>query len=416
MTKELSKNSKIQKNQLIDTGMILQKGTKLFDRFRDRIMFPIHNRKGQIVAFGGRSLNNQMPKYLNSPETELFHKSRELYGLYQVLQTHQSIDQMIIVEGYMDVITLNQFGVTNVVATLGTAISQQHIHTLLRYTQKLIFCFDGDLAGKKAAWRALEIILPLMNEGNDVGFSFLPGGDDPDSFIRRVGNQTFLQQLKTSMPLVDFFFNKLKAQIAQIETIAGKTRLAYMADKFLQKIPPGIFQELMYSQLSQTIGLSLTKVQEILKKASGPSPKKQTSTTYHKMLAPIRLAIGLLIQNPKLLEKILIPATFNSMELQGIDILKRVIGVIKQNSQQTTGSLLEFFKGEEDFSVISSLAAMDLLIPEDAWQAELQGAFDCIMGMEKEEHIRQLISKGNEQGLTAEEKQLLQQLLVARMQ
>lgn len=406
-------NQKIQK-QLIELGMLIERGARVFDRFRNRIMFPIHNKKGQIIAFGGRSLDNQSPKYLNSPETSLFHKSKELYGLYQVLQKTRSLDSIIVVEGYLDVISLHQFGITNAVATLGTAISSQHIRSLFHCAQKVIFCFDGDLPGKKAAWKALESMLPLMNEGNDVRFLFLPNNEDPDSFVRRVGYEGFNQSLKSSLSLADFFFKKLIAQ-TEINSVSGKTRFAFMVDKLLQKIPPGIFGELMYNRLAQTIDLSPSKVNEILKKKFDvPRQSKKADVPINTMLPPVKLAIALLTQKPQLLEKIQIPATFSKVGLKGVASLKCLIAFIERRPKQTTGSLLEFIKEEEDFPLFEKLATIDLLIPEDAWQNELEGAISCILELENQDRIQQLLAKGNLEGLTTEEKLLLQELLLAR--
>jgi DNA primase len=396
-------------NKLIDTGMVVAKEGKLFDRFRDRIIFPIQDKRGQVIAFGGRSLDEQMPKYLNSPETELFHKSRVLYGLHQVIKSNPDIPQMVVVEGYMDVISLHQYGVTTAVATLGTAISSAHINLLLRLTRHLLFCFDGDKAGQVAAWRALEIALPLMNEGIQIRFSFLPTGEDPDSFIRKQGPQKFNEHLQNAVPLTDFFFQKLQDQ-TESDSVAGKTRLAHLADKFLQKLPTGIFQELMFQRLANIIGISTEKVNAILKnKPQQPTEIPEIIDT-GIIASPLRLAISLLLQRPSLQEQLVIPDSFAAVSLNGAALIRKVLLILNENPKQTTGSLLEYFN-EDEKRLLTELAVQDVMVPEAAWQEELQGTFDRIVAMNTEDTVTQLLSKGSRSGLTTEEKILLQQLL-----
>lgn len=400
------------KATLLDTGMLAQRdNSTLYDRFRDRLMFPIRNSQGKIIAFGGRSLNNKLPKYLNSPETVIFHKSRELYGLYEALQANKNIKRMIIVEGYIDVISLHQYGFTETVATLGTSISLQHINVLLRYTQHLIFCFDGDKAGKSAAWRALEAILPLMNKGIDIHFLFLPQGEDPDSYIKKVGGQQFNHQLNQATSLMDYFFAKLAAE-NDLTTPAGKTRFTYAVDKYLKTHLKGIFQELMYERLASCLGLSLNRVQELLKQ---PMAEKKTEARVQskiQLAPPIRLALSLLLQSPMLIEHITIPAEFFSINLEGMPLLQKVITLIQQDPKKPMGSLLEYLQGEKEKDVLLMLAAQDLLIPEDAWQIELEDTIKRIMVLDRENMIKSLLLKGKDKGLSLEEKKQLQQLLV----
>lgn len=403
------------KHKLQEVGLIKKKGDSYYDTFRERIIFPIHNKKGQIIAFGGRSLGEQLPKYLNSPETPVFHKSRELYGLYQALKQNRQLNQLIIVEGYLDVITLHQYGVTNTVATLGTAINSNHIHLLLRHANQLIFCFDGDLAGGKAAWRALEIMLPLMNEGIDVRFLFLPKGEDPDSFIRARGKDKFLEDVTQAVPLTDFFFKKLLSS-SESESIAGKTRLVHLANKKLRHIPKGIFQELMYDRLANIVGISSTKIVEILEQQQPIQKNMPQAVTYDysKISTAVQLVIRLLLQSPPLFEQLIIPPAFEETKIEGIDIIHRLLAIIKQNPKQTTGCLLEHFSKEPIQNLLVEFAAQDLLIPDRAWQEELQGAIERIIAISKEEEIQKLLAKGSQEGLSMEEKLLLQRLLSTR--
>lgn len=405
------------KQKLQEAGMALVKNDRWFDRFRERIMFPIHNRKGQVIAFGGRSLGDQAPKYLNSPETPVFHKSRELYGLYQVLQSNHQLQQLIMVEGYLDVIALHQFGITTAVGTLGTAVTAQHIHLLLRYAKELIFCFDSDLAGNKAAWKALEIILPHMNEGINVRFLFLPNGEDPDSFIRKEGKEKFVEVMKRAISLTDYFFQHLAAQ-TEIDSIAGKTRLAHLADKMLRQVPKGIFQQLMYERLSQLVGLSLTKLEEILITPTKSKEKKEPIAPpileNLELDQTVKLALSLLVQSPSLAAQCDFPLSFDEVQLAGMTLFRKVMAEIDQNTKHTTATLLEHFSEDPAKPLLIELATLEILIPETAWKDELQGILLRIKDLDREQRIQDLLAKGGREGLTTEEKLLLQRLLAIR--
>jgi DNA primase len=410
-----SKGSNKQKF-LLEVGMLATKKTnETYDRFRHRVMFPIRNRKGQIIAFGGRSLGNALPKYLNSPETKLFHKSKELYGLFEALQANHSLNRLIIVEGYLDVITLHAIGLTEAVATLGTAISLSHIQNLLRFCQSLLFCFDGDLAGEKAAWRALEIALPLMHTGLDLKFLFLPNGEDPDSFARKMGLAGFNQQINQAVPIIDYFFKQLTKD-TDIKDLVGKTQFVYQANKYLQKIPTGIFQELMYKRVAQIVGLSQNKVEELLNKPAAPVQKKKQPDQAPRLILPVRLALCLVLQAPRLLLNLDIKPEFYSVQVSGIALLHKIMAIIHKNPNQTTGSLLEYFKEDKNNEFLLELAAQNLVLPENTWQEELLGAIDRILKIDIEERIKQLLALGKNKGLTDDEKKLLQNLLILQKQ
>ncbi len=397
---------------LVEIGLLVEnKPNQYYDRFRSRLIFPIKNKRGQIIAFGGRSIDNQMPKYLNSPETAYFHKSQELYGLYESLQATKNITKFIIVEGYLDVIALHQYGITEAVATLGTAISLQHIHTLLRYTDTLYFCFDGDQAGETAAWRALEMILPLMNTGYKINFLLLGEKMDPDSFVRIQGGEAFLTKLADSLTLPDFFYKRLLAK-NEIESITGKTRLAHIAEKYLRKIPKGIFQTLMYEALADAIGMNLARIQEILPSTSLSTVTKAPNTFKINIEPTLRLALCLLIQKPNLISDFTPPENFYMIQMKGMDFLIKILLLAKQNPLLTTGALFEHVDEEQDKFLFQELATQELLIPEESWAEELQGAIKRISELEKEHKIFILMQKGKKAGFTEEEKQSLQKLLL----
>lgn len=402
---------------LLEVGMLGKKQQQeAFDRFRDRIMFPIRNRRGQTIAFGGRSLDTTLPKYLNSPETSIFHKSRELYGLHEALTANNDLKRVIVVEGYLDVIALHQYGFTETVATLGTAVSLNHIQTLLRYTKTLIFCFDGDTAGTKAAWRALEITLPLMHGGIDILFLFLPNGEDPDSFVHKLGPEAFKLALQQTIPLVDYFFQNLTSEL-DLQSLAGKTQLVHKVAHYLQKQPKGIFQELMYERLATEVGLRLEKIAEILNKpmenTKAPALLPKSSEV---LTIPIRTALSLLLQAPTLLANIKFDENLDELDLPGSATLLRVLTVIKANSVATTGALFEYLKADPERDLLLDLAAQDLLMPIEAWQEELQGALYRIIEIQAERHIQALLTKGKQQGLSLDEKKLLQNLLISKKQ
>jgi len=251
-------------NLLVDSGLVIRReeDNKLYDRFRHRIMFPIRDNRGRAIGFGGRVLDDSKPKYLNSPETDVFSKGRELYGLYEARQANRNLDQILVVEGYMDVIALAQYGLSNAVATLGTACGEEHLRLAFRFTQEVIFCFDGDAAGRNAAKRALVSSLSSMEDGRQIKFLFLPEGQDPDSLVRQIGNERFLAQLKAGLPLEEFLFD-VAAEGIDIQTMDGRARFSKVAAPLLNKIPTGIYRELMFTNLAKRTGLSSSAILEL---------------------------------------------------------------------------------------------------------------------------------------------------------
>ena len=232
-----------------------------YDRFRDRIMFPIRDRRGRTIAFGGRGLTAEAtPKYLNSPETPIFHKGRELYGFFEARKSTRQLQRLVVVEGYMDVVALAQFGIRYAVATLGTATTGEHLERLFRTCPEVIFCYDGDRAGREAAWRALEHALPLLRDGRHAKFLFLPDTEDPDSLVRQEGAEAFTQRLQNAMPLSDYLFAQLEQQI-EIHSIDGRARLIELARPLLQKLPQGAFRDLLLLRLAEHAKIPLQRLQ-----------------------------------------------------------------------------------------------------------------------------------------------------------
>ena len=262
-----------EKENLVKAGLVLNReskdnGKSTYDRFRNRIMFPIRDSRGRTIAFGGRVLGDEKPKYLNSPETPVFQKGNELYGLYEAKKNKASVEKFLIVEGYMDVIALAQMGIRNAVATLGTATSAQHLTKLFRLVPEVIFCFDGDSAGRKAAWRALETSLPQMEDGRQISFLFLPDNEDPDTVIRKVGQQAFSKLVDDATPLEEFLFNKLSSDL-DLESFQDRGKLSKLAKPLLNQIPDGIFNLLVRKRLAEILGIELDALNTTISASAG---------------------------------------------------------------------------------------------------------------------------------------------------
>lgn len=398
--------------ELITTGMLVKNDDgKIYDRYRNRVMFPIHDRHGRIIGFGGRVLDDQKPKYLNSPETVIFQKSKELYGLHQILQQKKSIEYIIIVEGYMDVIALAQHGIMNAVATLGTATSSYHIQLLAKHTKSLVFCFDGDNAGKQAAWRALESSLPYLNDGLDARFIFLPEEHDPDSLVRAEGNESFLNRLKQAMPLHRFFLNTL-AKNFNLQNPAGKTQLINLVKPFLQKMAEGSYTQLLIDELARLTHIESHRLNLLLTdKAPAPAAKEQTATIAR---TPMRIAVALLLQNPEIYAKCKEQIDPNLLDASEHEILLKLLQQLAANPQANTASLIETWRDHSYFDFINRLAAWNHQVPE----AELVKEFiDIILFLQKQNQeliIRRLIEKSRQQGLTEDERISLQKMLQER--
>jgi len=419
------------------TGMLTsgERGTK-YDRFRDRVMFPILDRRGRTIAFGGRVLasnssdhpdrENQTagipartfqksdgPKYLNSPETPLFHKGRELFGLWQVREANQKIARLIVVEGYMDAISLHQFGVTQAVATLGTATTRDHAEILFRQCADVYFCFDGDRAGRHAAWRAVESVLPRMRDGRQALFLFLPDGEDPDSLIRKEGLDGFEQRLKNATPLSQFFFAELGKDV-NLTSLDGKARLAERARPLLAQIPDGAFRDLMLAELDKSTGVHV----QIAAPADVAPARARSTRPQQRSL--VRSAVALLVQRPALASALEPPWAFAELRQPGVPLLIELIGVCRARPDITTGALLEHFAEREEAKALQKLAVMDFPGGEDESRAEFLGAINQLDRQTESQRrsdlqlrLKELEMKGAA-GLTEEERNELRQLLAVK--
>lgn len=263
----------LQQKVMIDAGLLIENAEsgKRYDRFRDRVMFPIRDSRGRVIAFGGRVLGDDKPKYLNSPETPVFHKGQELYGLYEARKYNRNLDEIIVVEGYMDVIALAQQGLRNAVATLGTSTSEEHLKRLFRVVPSVLFCFDGDQAGRKAAWRALEATLSSLQDGRRARFLFLPEGEDPDSLVRAEGTDAFQARINQhAQPLADYFFEQLSNE-ADPRSLEGKAHMVTLAAPLIEKVPGANLRQLMRNRLKDITGLDPQQMEQLAQSAPTPS-------------------------------------------------------------------------------------------------------------------------------------------------
>lgn len=382
----------------------------VYDKFRDRVMFPIFDRRGRVIAFGGRVMEkDDGPKYLNSPETALFHKGRELYGLWQVRQANQKIERLIVVEGYMDVVSLFQFGVTQAVATLGTATTPDHAELLFRNAPDVYFCFDGDAAGRRAGWRALESVLPRMKDGRQAFFLFLPDGEDPDTIVRKEGADAFDARLKQGTPLSQFFFDELSREI-NLGTLDGKARLAERAKPMLAQIPDGAFGDLMKQELARLTGIGSTAT------AAAPTarPPMRNNAVPAQKRSLVRAAIAILLQQPSLAMSLDGHHAIGGLRLPGIELLVELLSLVQQRPDISTGALLEHFNDREEQAALHKLAAQALPGDEAMWAQELQ---DAVLQLEKQlltQRLDELQAKQRQQGLDDTDKYELRELLKAR--
>ncbi len=371
-----------QRIELLEkTGMLTsgEKGKK-FDRFRDRVMFPIQDRRGRVIAFGGRILakTDDGPKYLNSPETPLFHKGRELFALWLVRQAHSKIPRLIVVEGYMDVIALFQHGITQAVATLGTATTRDHAELLFRNCADVYFCFDGDRAGRQAAWRAVESVLPRMRDGRQAFFLFLPDGEDPDSLVRKENQEGFEKRLKEAMPLSEFVFAELGRDV-NLNTLDGKARLAERARPLLSQIPDGAFRDLMLGELDRIANVRIRiETQAAPEQSRGAAKPSQERTL-------VRTAVALLIQNPGFAAAIEPPNLFSDLRQPGVALLVELIKLCRQRPEISTALILENFDQRDELRSLQKLAVMEFPGSEHEWRIEF---LDALARLDRQTQIQ----------------------------
>lgn len=409
--------AKADVNLLCANGLLVKNDTgELHDRFRDRVIFPIRNRRGNVIAFGGRCLGNDLPKYLNSPETELFHKGDELYGLYEARHAAQKLEKILVVEGYMDVVALAQYGINYAVATMGTAITPKQVQLMLREAEDIVFCFDGDNAGHKAAWRALEIILPLMHDGLQARFLFLPTGEDPDSCVRKEGQVAFLNYINNAMPLSDFLFKRLSKQ-TNVNTIDGRASLVRNTMNLLHKMPQSAFKEMLLQKLAVIVRMDVVTLKNL---NLDQLPGKEQINSYSMgrvkrghMPNAVEVAISLLLHHPSLVREIQNLDKINQVDLPHKELLFWLIRLLQQNENISLSSLLEQCQKPEDMNFLAQLAIQAPLIAKDGMKSEFLGILQKLYLWVDEKEIELLLQKAHREGLSDEEKALLQKMIAA---
>jgi DNA primase len=416
-------------SDLLTLGLLVEGERGAYDRFRDRIIFPIRDSRGRIIAFGGRVLGDEQPKYLNSPETPLFHKGRELYGLHEARRAVRRLERLLVVEGYMDVVSLAQAGMQNVVATLGTASSVDHFDRLFRVVPEVICCFDGDRAGREAAWKALQIGLPALKEGRQLKFMFLPDGEDPDSLIRKQGRGALEAQLASAVTAGEFLFQRLAAGL-DLSTMDGRARLGELALPYIDTVPPGVLREVMFSRLAEMTGLShaslqrsatrhvgaqgrgaerdgasrprgptsgfdaITPASADARRADGQRPPpgrpKQRDAAQTRRLADDLLAMT--VQHPEFL-KALDP--HRRARLLGMEdsLLVRVVRFLTEQDESDTAALLGYWTGEADHQMLVQLADRRFLLDDDALKVEFSDAVDRYLELLSKAY-RQVLMRG----------------------
>ena len=406
---DFARSNKISADQLEEVGLSVSKEQKAYyDRFRDRIMFPLRDRRGRVIAFGGRVLGDEKPKYINSPETRVFHKGKELYGLYECRQAVRQPESIVVVEGYMDVIALAQYGIRYVVATLGTSTSAEHLEGLFRLVSTVVFCFDGDPAGRQAAWRALEVALPVLTEGRQIRFMFLPEGHDPDSLVRKEAKQGFEARLQQSESLSEFFFRYLSKGV-DLSNIDGRSLLANKARPLLEKLPKGVFELLMRQELAQRVGTSPEKLTSLYRRSNNTSSLVAKLKNKTESRSSVRLAIRLLLERPKLALSVDV-AGFDGLDMPGLLFLVEMIKHIKEKPNSSCGSILEHWRGTEFGVHLGKLSSQAIVVPIAGIESEF---FDTIKNLKKrvaEQNIDQLQKESEQRNLSQKEKSALKKL------
>ncbi|WP_323969980.1 DNA primase [Aeromonas veronii] len=402
---------------LISGGMLITRdnGPGSYDRFRDRIMFPIRDKRGRVIGFGGRVLGDGTPKYLNSPETPIFHKGRELFGLYEVKQAHKEPRRILVVEGYMDVVALGQYDIDYAVAALGTATTSDHIHTLFRTTAEVVCCYDGDNAGREAAWRALDNALPHLQDGRELKFVFLPDGEDPDSLVRQIGKEGFEALLDEAQPFADFMFERL-GRDAALSGEAGKFEVANKAAELIRRVPEGFTREGLITRLSSMMrwGENKQRIAELF--ARNSQPKAEVNKPKAAKLTPLRRALALMVQYPAVTAELPPMPELAGLRVQGIKFLLQLHQQILAQPGITTGILLEHWRGTKEGEILAQLAMHDLfeeikLDQEPDILGELQDTFVGFINQFLKQRIEELQAKVAQEGLSSEETQELMMLI-----
>jgi DNA primase len=454
----------LQQKTMIDAGLLIENADtgKRYDRFRDRVMFPIRDSRGRVIAFGGRVLGDDKPKYLNSPETPVFHKGQELYGLFEARKNNRDLDEIMVVEGYMDVIALAQQGLRNAVATLGTATSEEHLKRLFRLVPSVLFCFDGDAAGRKAAWRALESTLPSLQDGRRARFLFLPEGEDPDSLVRAEGTDAFRARInQQAQPLAEYFFQQLSEE-ADPRSLEGKAHLATLAAPLIERIPGNNLKALMRQRLSEITGLNGDALGQLShstgrqnngqespgheagnheippasayadysgyaeqpawdtaadkpRRENGKGPRNDRPPRGRRPATgvepPTLTALRTLLHHPALAQKVEDASHFAAEDDTYAQLLVALLGALQKNPKLRSLQLIARWHGTEQGRLLRALAEKEWLISDDNLEQQFFDTITSLAARQRERSLEQLLRKARQSELSAEEKSQLRDLL-----
>lgn len=397
--------------QLVELGMAIQGDkNRPYDRFRARIMFPIRDKRGRVIGFGGRVLGDEKPKYLNSPETRIYHKGQELYGLYEAKQANKTLTRLVVVEGYMDVVALAQHGVEYAVASLGTSTTPEQLQTLFRTVKDVICCYDGDRAGRDAAWRAMENALPLIRDGFSLKFVFVPDGEDPDSLIRDKGQQAFEQILDNAMPLSQFLFDKF-LEDNPVNSMEEKVALLDKLQPYISKLPDSILKNSIIDEMSAHFGVTsekrLLELQKLNASSNKPNARQQTKIT------PVRLAIALLLEHPHIVKELEDISVLEPLDVPGIDLLMQLLQLCQEKPEIKTAQLLEYFRDTTQGKQLAKLMCWEHHVSADAAADVFLDSIEKLLNSFVEKRTEYLLQKARVKQITLQERQELQALLNA---
>ncbi len=388
---------KYPRKMLLKVGLLSQKDNRVYDKFRHRLMFPIRDMRGRVAAFGGRVINpDDKPKYMNSPETPLFHKGRMLYGLHELQKRRGKIKYLVLTEGYMDVVGLAQAGVPNAVAMLGTATTEDHVRLMSRFCRVFVFCFDGDRAGREAGWRALEHLLPVLREGDEARFAFMPESEDPDSFIRERGKEAWRKFLSDAMPLEEYFFEHLTAGL-DLGLASGKSALVGKARPLLRQMGNAVFRDLMAQRLADVTGLEVGQ----LRLESAEAPPKRPAAPGRRTL--MQKMMRLLLEYPGLAHLAPPPADLRAIRAPGFRLFASIIDLAHANAQITSAGIVESFRGEEEERHLNSLLRwVPVELSRTKQERDVRGIFKQGMNRFRLEYVKQQIGELNDQQIKGE--------------
>lgn len=403
-----------QDDSLLEAGLVIQnEDGKRYDRFRDRIMFPIVNARGQVIGFGGRVLGAGEPKYLNSPETPLFEKGREVYGLFQALKAIRAKRQVLVVEGYMDVVALAQHGIENAIATLGTATTPWHIQKLLRLTDKIIFCFDGDSAGQRAAWRAMENALPQLADGKQTSFLFLPAQHDPDSFVREHGAAALEQRMQQALPLSAYMLRELSAQ-ADLHTQEGRTDLLQRAKPLLTVISAPATALLLRKEVAALAGVTQAELEALyaVKPIDVPS-RRAPQKVARSVTSNLRVLLRCLLSHPDLVREL--PENWMPVGVEAAVIMALAEWLRTQEETVSSAAVIQNFQGTVHESLLAAEQA-EIIQWGEAFDvpAEFRDVLARLRNEQRKQQLQALHAKmqgAGIKGLDEQEKLLYLQLL-----